>query len=95
MFRDAGWEGVEKRGGMDIGDPQAGVGHQVGSVVSKSVGGGQVSYLMRLKKGLYEEDQAAKYKKIDEGEAGLKLEETKKGRYGSIKNEQKKAAGKR
>jgi len=85
MFRDAGWEVVEKRGGMQIGDPQAGVGDQVGSIVSKSVGGGQVSYLMRIKKDFYKEDQKAKSLKIDEGEAGLKLEKNKTGRYGDIK----------
>jgi len=85
MFRDAGWEIVEKRGGMDVGDPQVGVPKQTGSVVSKSVGGGQVSYLMRIKKDFYREDQESKAQKISEGEAGLKLEKNKKGRYGDIK----------
>lgn len=85
MFRDAGWEVVDKRGGMQVGDPQAGVPKQVGSIVTKSVGGGQVSYLMRIKKEFYKEDQKAKAQKINEGEAGLKLEKNKKGRYGDIK----------
>ena len=85
MFRDAGWKVVEKRGGMQIGDPNAGTAGQVGSVVTKPVGGGMVAYLMRIPKEFYKEDQKAKANKINEGEAGLKLEETKKGRYGKIK----------
>ena len=85
MFRDAGWEVVEKRGGAQIGDPQVGDGHQVGAVVTKSVGGGRVGYLMRIKKELYEEDQQLKADKIKETEAGLKMEKNKKGRYGEVK----------
>ena len=88
MFRDAGWEVVD-RAGLQVGDPNAGVGNQVGSVVSKSVGKGNVAYLMKIKKELYEEDQEAKAQKIAEGEAGLKMEEDKKGRYGSVKIKQK------
>jgi hypothetical protein len=83
MFRDAGWEVVEKPGGLQVGDPDIGTAGQVGSIVTKPVGGGMVGYLMRIPKEFYKEDQKAKANKIDEGEAGLKLEETKKGRYGS------------
>lgn len=88
-FRDAGWEVVEKRGGMEIGDPQVGISQQVGSVVTKSVGKGNVSYLMRIKKEFYKEDQKVKAQKIDEGEADLKMEEQKKGRYGGVDIKQK------
>jgi len=90
MFRDAGWEVVEKRGGMDIGDPQVGVSEQVGSIVTKSVGKGTVAYLMRIPKEFYEEDQEVKANNIAETEAGLKMEETKKGRYGKVEIDQKK-----
>ena len=85
MFRDAGWEIVEKRGGMQIGDPQAGVSSQVGAVVTKSVGNNETGILMRIKKEFYKEDQQVKADKINEAEEGLKLEQTKKGRYGKIK----------
>jgi hypothetical protein len=94
MFRDAGWEVVEKRGGMQIGDPQAGLSEQVGSIVTKSVGGGKVAYLMRIKKEFYEEDQELKAASIRELESGLKMEETKNpnkdGRYGKVEIQEKK-----
>jgi hypothetical protein len=85
MFRDAGWEVVEKRGGLQVGDPQAGVSSQLGAVVTKSVGNGETGYLMRIKKEFYKEDQKVKADKIKAAEEGLKLEQTKKGRYGEIK----------
>jgi hypothetical protein len=85
MFRDAGWEVCEKRGGLQVGDPQAGVSSQLGAVVTKSVGNNETGYLMRIKKEFYDDDQKAKANKIKDAEEGLKLEETKKGRYGEIK----------
>ena len=85
MFRDAGWEVVEKRGGMQVGDPQVGVSNQLGAVVTKSVGGSDVGYLMRIKKEFYNEDQKAKANKIDETEEGLKMETKKQGQYGKVK----------
>jgi hypothetical protein len=90
MFRDAGWEVVDKRGGMQVGDPQVGVSEQVGSIVTKSVGRGTVAYLMRIPKEFYKEDQETKARNIAETEAGLKMEKDKKGRYGEVKINQKK-----
>ena len=88
MFRDAGWEIVEKRGGAQIGDPQVHSDHHLGACVTKSVGGGEVGYLMRIKKEYYEQDQKRKADKIKEQESGLKMEEQKRGRYGKIDIEQ-------
>lgn len=84
-FRDAGWEVVEKRCGMHVGDPDAAAEKQLGSLVSKTVGKEKTAYLMRIKKKFYEEDQEAKAARIRQGEADLFLEEKKQGRYGSIK----------
>lgn len=80
MFRDAGWEVVEKK--SHIGDPQVGGDNQPGKIVAKTVGEGEVGYLMRIKKEFYEEDQQTKAENIHETEAGLKAEENKSGRYG-------------
>ena len=85
MFRDAGWEVVEKRGGMQVGDPQVGVSNQLGAVVTKSVGQNQTAILMRIPKEFYKEDQKVKADKIKDAEEGLRLEKTKEGRYGEVK----------
>lgn len=87
MFRDAGWEVVEKRGGLQIGDEQVGVSGQLGAVVTKSLGRNEVGYLMRIPKKYYEEDQQAKADKINEAESDLYLEQRKEGRYGKVKIE--------
>jgi hypothetical protein len=89
MFRDAGWDIVEKRDGLQVGDPRVGSSENVGTLVTKSVGGNIMGYLMRIKKEFYEEDQEAKAKKTREGEAGLRLEEKKTGRYGGVDIKQK------
>ena len=85
MFRDAGWEVVEKRGGMEIGDPDVGASSQLGSLVMKSVGQDQIGYLMKIKKEYYDEDQEAKADKVRQMESDLRLEEKKPGRYGGVK----------
>ena len=89
MFRDAGWEVVEKQTGA-IGDPQVGVSEQVGSIVTKAVGGGKVGYLMRIKKKFYDEDQETKANNIRELEDGLKMK--KQGQYGKVDIEEKKTS---
>lgn len=85
MFRDAGWEVDERREDVQVGDPNVGTDTgRVGTAVTKSVGHGQVAYLMKIPKEFYQEDQQAKFGKIDEGESDLKMEQQKKGRYGGI-----------
>jgi hypothetical protein len=83
-FRDAGWEAVEKRSGMQIGDPDVSAGNQLGSLVTKTVGKEKTGYLMRIKKEFYKEDQEVKAEKIRQSESDLKMEEKKQGRYGSV-----------
>ena len=91
MFRDAGWEVVERRGGLQVGDPDVGSERQLGSLVTKTVGKNKIAYWMRIKKEFYEEDQEAKAENIRQTEAGLKFKETSKekpddeGRYGKVK----------
>jgi len=85
MFRDAGWEVVERRGGLQVGDVDVGDSSQLGSLVTKTVGKNKIGYLMRIKKEFYDEDQEAKAEKIRQGESALKQETQKKGRYGKIK----------
>lgn len=65
-----------KRGGYDFARTDSGETHTVGddavyrsesngSIIRLPTGGGQYSYLMRIPREYYEEDQAAKNEKID------------------------------
>ncbi|MHC4635860.1 MAG: hypothetical protein ACYSYU_11765 [Planctomycetota bacterium] len=58
--QEAGWEFVaSKDKKIPVGDPKAGKDTQVGTPVTKAVGGGVTAYLMRIHKDWYDEDQAA------------------------------------
>lgn len=86
-----------KRGGYDFADSSL---HEVGqesvykskkgeSIVRVPTGGGKFSYLMRIKKEWYEEDQRAKASKIDEIESVIKrtgtTDDKNFGQYGDVK----------
>ena len=77
--QEAGYEFVT--GDAQLGDKRVAEGGKVDSRVSKPVGNGVRGFLMRIPKEFYEEDQAAKMKKIDEIEKALKPD-PKKGEYG-------------
>lgn len=65
----AGYEFVTRKmlGGTDVGDKDVNNQNQsLDSRVSKRVNGSLTTYLMRIKKEFYEEDQAAKQKDADE-----------------------------
>ena len=94
-----------KRGGWDFSPLETDAGQVVvgqeavyksdqdGSLVRLHTGGGNYSYLMRIKKEWYDEDQKAKADAIDEVEKGLTREtdsEGDDGQYGSIKVEKPK-----
>jgi len=89
MFEAAGYTLV--RGDIPIGDPRVGEDTQIGSVVSKSVGGGKKAFLMEIDQELYEQDQAAKQAKIKEAEADMQrrpsdaLAVGSDGTYGKVK----------
>ena len=64
-----------------LGDARAAEGGKIDSRVSKPVGNGIRGYLMRIRRDLYESDQAVKMGKIAEIEKALKPD-PKKGEYG-------------
>lgn len=83
--KNAGWEFVTDKG-ITVGDPTVNASTEVGSVVSKKVGGGVVAYLMALPKEFYEEDQEAKQDKVDRQERAMyeELNSPQDGRYGNV-----------
>ena len=81
-FKAAGYEFVTDKN-VVVGDRTINSGNDVGSIVTKNVGGGVVAYLMAQRKEYYEEDQAAKANSIAETEAAITRK--KEGQYGSIK----------
>lgn len=72
MFKEGGWEVVDKVDGELVGDGGVDQSNGTSSVQTKGVGGGIVSYLMRIPKELYEADQAAKEAEIAQHEADIK-----------------------
>ena len=78
MTRDVNLTGLTKKAGADS---------QMGTPVSKQVGGGIKAFLMEQRDEWYKEDQAAKQKSIDELEKGT-LKPDVDGQYGevSVKN---------
>ena len=71
-----------------VGSVRVGNSLGVGSAVTKDVGGGQKSVLMRIKQEYYDEDQAAKMKLIKDQENEIMTVNTSDGQYGKITQEQ-------
>lgn len=84
MFKDGGWEIVDRNTDIKVGDKVVDQGSVVGSTVTRYVGHGVTAVLMRIPLEWYEEDQAAKAAKVDEVEATMQ-DEQPAGNYGSIK----------
>lgn len=84
-FQDGGYEFVEHN--VAVGIPSVNQAQTDGKLVTKQTGGTRSSYLMRIKREWYEEDQAAKAKNIDESELAMKrkLNSGEEGRYGEVK----------
>lgn len=82
-FQSAGYEFVEDSS-LVVGDSRVFDPSDLGSSKRVTSNDGTVSYLMRIKKEFYEEDQAAKAAMISETEAAMKREATQ-GTYGSLK----------
>ncbi len=82
-FRQAGYEFVEDSD-LVVGDSRVFDPSDIGSSKRVTSNDGTVSYLMRIKKEYYEEDQAAKAAMVDETEAAMKRDASQ-GMYGSIK----------
>lgn len=81
-FLDAGYEIVNQD--VEVGQNTVDRGSKLGSSVTRAVGFGVTSVLMRIPKEYYDEDQAAKAAEIDALEASMK-QEAQEGRYGDLK----------
>lgn len=93
MFEDAGYQVVtdqtfdpENPGVVKVGDRTKGA-TPLGSAVVEEVGGGQQAVLMEIREDWFNQDQAAKARRIDEMEAQIKQRPQKDGMYGSVKAE--------
>lgn len=82
-FQSAGYEFVDDKE-MVVGDSRVFDPSDVGSTKRVTSNDGTISYLMRIKKEFYEEDQAAKAALNDETEKAMKRDATQD-RYGSLK----------
>jgi len=82
-FKQAGYEFVADTE-IAVGDSRVIDASEFGSTKRVISNDGTTSYLMRIKKEFYNEDQAAKAEFISEQEAAMKKEATQ-GYYGSIK----------
>ena len=61
MFKDGGWEFVDKNG-KEVGNGGAESSNVVGSALSRGMGGGITAFLMRIPKNLWKQDQERKEK---------------------------------
>lgn len=82
-FQAAGYEFVTDDQ-LTVGDSRVTDPSEMGSGKRVISNDGTVSYLMRIKKEFYEEDQAAKAALINETESAMKRDATQD-RYGSLK----------
>jgi hypothetical protein len=73
--QDGGYEFVESQD--SLGDQMAAEATKMGKNVSKPVGHGVTGYLMRIKKELYDEDQAAKQQQVLATESTMKPNRSK------------------
>lgn len=82
-FQSAGYEFVQDSD-LVVGDSRIFDASDLGSAKSVTSNDGTKSYLMRIKKEWYDEDQAAKAAQVDETEKAMK-QSASQGMYGSIK----------
>ena len=82
QFLEGGYELVDKAS-HDVGDSRVSQGTSVGSKKVFSVGQGVKGHLMRIRKELYDEDQHAKQRFVDQQEASIK-EKALDGNYGKL-----------
>ncbi len=80
-FLDGGYEVVVQD--LEVGQSTVDRGSNIGSAVTRQVGGGVTGILMRIPREYYNEDQAAKMEELDALEATMK-QQAKEGRYGDF-----------
>lgn len=83
-FQAAGYE-IVKDDELTVGDSRVFDPSDLGSGKKVTSNDGTVSYLMRIKKEYYEEDQAAKQNYINETERAMKQQATQSADYGTLK----------
>lgn len=83
-FQSAGYE-IVKDDELTVGDSRVFDPSDLGSGKKVTSNDGTVSYLMRIKKEYYEEDQAAKQNFINETERAMKQQATQSADYGTFK----------
>ena len=83
-FQAAGYE-IVKDDELIVGDSRVFDPSDLGSGKKVTSNDGTVSYLMRIKKEYYEEDQAAKQNYINETERAMKQQATQSADYGTLK----------
>ena len=83
QFEEMGYE-VVKDQNITVGDRRIANPTKEGSPVQISVGGGTKAYVMRIKKEWYDEDQAAKAKRIEESEKGMLQDARTQADYGKV-----------
>lgn len=83
QFLDAGYELVNAKD-VEIGDKRVNAATAEGSIAEVYVGGGKKAKVMRIKKEWYDEDQAAKQKRVDELEKAIKQQASQAADYGSV-----------
>jgi len=84
QFEEAGYSIVREK--IEVGDPKAGNPSNLGSAVSKPVGGGTNCVLMEIKEDWYKEDQKEKQDRILDGENDMKhkINSGRGGTYGGV-----------
>ena len=84
-FRNAGYEMVcVSKDNKVVGDPHCGKGTKVGTPVTLHAGDGELSYLMRIKREWYDEDQKKKQDKRLDIVKDLGDQPNKEGHYGKV-----------
>ena len=88
-FIDGGWEFVAHD--TEVGERSVNNAKDPSSMVSKEVGQGMTAFLMRIKREWFEEDKAAKQKRIDETEESMfrEMNDEKSGITGKVTFERK------
>lgn len=81
-FKQAGYELVTEED-LEVGDSRVKDAGELGSGKRVISNDGTTSYLMRIKKEWYQEDQAAKARLVDEQEQAMR-QEASQGMYGKL-----------
>ena len=82
QLMDRGYEPV--RDNVQVGDLSVDIGANLGSVVTKRVGGGKEQILMQIPEDWYKADQAEKQKVVDEREFATKQAGKNDSFYGKV-----------